>query len=466
MKSTPTKVFFTPYNGKTAAIVSVEQLSDSASVIVPYNFSNSISVSGDGNIAYAGEEKTFKVKINIGEKANSVTDGTYATKAPNVQYRLLVCDQNGNNCDDSSASWSTKETMNPGEYTREGITLQVPDEPAGTKFCIRAQMTPSNSGADTNININNFGGATGLSNKACFTIAKKPSFQVWGGSVYSAGNTKLSQSKKTLGGSVRTFGSWTELGLVGVGKIEGIASGAGTGYANTSDYNAITPSSLGGSNGTKFCNMSTLSFGNNKCDSDWVGGLGSGGILANKSGLVDRFTDTGSGEYTLRRSNNANDITAPIETGTFVYKTPDGSDDFAINNNIVYADIEHSTFADIPKVIIYAKGNINIKCGVERVDAVLIANGNVNTCSDGGSDNDEKRSKQLRVNGSIIARKLILGRTYGAATGNASIVPAEIINYDSSLYLWANNGIRTDGGDSNDYDEVYRAELAHDIMLL
>ena len=94
-------------------------------------------------------------------------------------------------------------------------------------------------------------------------------------------------------------------------------------------------------------------------------------------------------------------------------------------------------FFSIPKLIIYAK-NIKINCEVTKIDAVLIADDNIDTCADIEDVNAEGRSKQLTIFGTVITDTLDLKRTYGAATGTNSAVPAEIINYDTSLYLWAN----------------------------
>ena len=44
----------------------------------------------------------------------------------------------------------------------------------------------------------------------------------------------------------------------------------------------------------------------------------------------------------------------------------------------------------------------------------------------------------MQINGAVIAGgTLRLNRTYGAATGYDSIVPAEVINMDPSWFLWA-----------------------------
>ena len=134
-----------------------------------------------------------------------------------------------------------------------------------------------------------------------------------------------------------------------------------------------------------------------------------------------------------------------------------------INNNIIYED-NYTTLAEIPKLIIYAKGNINISCNVDQIDAVLIAgavdalNAVVDTCYDGGDVKSRARSNQLKVNGAIITNTMVAGRTYGAATGANSEVPAEIVNYDTSLYLWG--APKSNVTSSGKMETVYRTELA------
>ena len=94
-------------------------------------------------------------------------------------------------------------------------------------------------------------------------------------------------------------------------------------------------------------------------------------------------------------------------------------------------------------MIIYAKGNIEINCGVTQIDAILIADGTVYTCgtyTGNGTVSDinevRTRTNRLQVNGAIFSKGLELGRTYGMATGIYSKIPAEIINYDTSIILW------------------------------
>ena len=91
----------------------------------------------------------------------------------------------------------------------------------------------------------------------------------------------------------------------------------------------------------------------------------------------------------------------------------------------------------------------------------MLFRSNVYTCDKEGVNNGvnaSKRSNQLKINGAVIANKMIAGRTYGAATGVNSGTPAEIINYDTSLYLWGSS--RSDVTKTGKLKVVYQTELA------
>jgi hypothetical protein len=118
-------------------------------------------------------------------------------------------------------------------------------------------------------------------------------------------------------------------------------------------------------------------------------------------------------------------------------KVVNSDNDVRIAGNIKYQNDGYGRMEDVPKVIVYTKGNIVIDCQVQQIDAVLIAEKNISTCNS-GDQNAWQNSTQLKINGAVIADNFTLERTYGAATMYNSMVPAEIINYDASLYLWAN----------------------------
>ena len=286
-----------------------------------------------------------------------------------------------------------------------------------------------------------------------------------------------------------TFGSWTELSLVANGPVKGLASGAGLGYARndggglwpnyTFANNEATANYVGngnndyvddvnkdvnlpgGSDNEDFCKMSTLSFANAGCASGSVGDLGGESLNSstnsNKSALIAKFNDTNSAEYTLEPhdDNNYNIGGMEIAKGeTKIITVRNGT--AKITGNIIYVDDSYATMTEIPKLIIYAK-DIEIDCAVERIDAVLIADGDVNTCKS-EDVNLQQNSTQLKINGSVISDTINLNRTYGAATGANSIIPAEIVNYDTSLYLWANQ--RSDITRTGKIMTAYQHELS------
>jgi hypothetical protein len=122
----------------------------------------------------------------------------------------------------------------------------------------------------------------------------------------------------------------------------------------------------------------------------------------------------------------------------------------------------------MPKLVIYSKKNIYIECGVSRIDALIIADDTVVTCNNFEGDltdnnvkkhiNDSQNSNQLLVNGAIIAKRLIANRTYGAATGANSIVPAEIVNFDPTLYQFGGSAV-ADDDTTGRLDVSYMQEL-------
>jgi hypothetical protein len=136
----------------------------------------------------------------------------------------------------------------------------------------------------------------------------------------------------------------------------------------------------------------------------------------------------------------------------------DSERDVHLMSDIHYDDSSsYAAIEDIPKVIIYSKKDINIDCSVQRIDAVLIAEGDINTCTV-ENVNSSSRSNRLVINGATISNTLTLNRTYGAATQYNSIIPAEIINYDSSLYLWGSK--QADATNSGELTEASIRELA------
>ncbi|MBQ3348019.1 hypothetical protein IJG90_00640 [Candidatus Saccharibacteria bacterium] len=373
-------------------------------------------------------------------------------------------------------------------------TYNVFDASAGDYMCFVLSVYPASSGTDKMMQ------SSGddrwfISAPKCVRIAKKPSVQVWGGNVYSNGDMSSYVSQKhnlyqisrynPTSSGVNSFGSWVEEGILANGTITGVASGAAMGRNGTS--------SVYGTTSYDFCtnqialtiaNYSTrrVQCGNNSTN----GGNANIYLLTNlRTALVDyllpsNLTDIGTSSVYL-----SSDTGYEIENSTgrnmrYVYRNGGFSisggyvnanelkvvkinGNVSINGSIKYSeDTVLSSIWQAPKAVIYASGNIYISCNVSQVDAILIAGGTVYTCDtysgSDGSSGAGYRSNQLKINGVVIANKVELGRTYGAAVGDKSGEPAEIFNYDTSGLLWEYS--MSSAGESGTMTTVYVHELA------
>ena len=540
-KTTPTQITFKDSNGiNVGNVITNGDVGNIAKALVPYNYTTSINVDIPDRFS-SGEEGTTDIYIKVNPKGNQYTtnssDEKYATKVNQARIKLVLYvpgagttkngDSNFGNLDSDlcsryggSSICQSKDVPGPGstftfnsdgnldgfEEGKKVGKFYVPDLDAGTEVCVAAANYPSTSGADTNINASG-DGKWNVSDSKCFKIYKKPSLQVWGGSVYSAGklNVPYAAKKHVYGindyginstNSYYVFGSWTELSLVSLKENTGFGSGASMGYVSNSggalspSYNSFNSDGLnpGGSLETSlnFCVRSVLTFANTtsgtslmcKDKTPGLGASGSGTAENNKSSLIARFINISEEEKKKIKYYSVNELSGLVareedqdafdnsgeeliikKGKTVVIDAVNGLSRHyvTIDKNIRYED-GYATLSDIPKLIIYAD-NILIKCAVSRVDAVLIANNNVNTCSDNNLNEDSReRSNQLLVNGTIITHEMNANRTYGAAKGSNSIIPAEIINYDTTLYLWGSN--EADVSESGKLTDTYSHELS------
>ena len=501
--TTPAKVSFETKDVENMiGVVDVSNQGASASADVPYNFTNTISMGEINKTIYAGEDVGIEYEVQVHPRQNNETNGNYATIVKKAKIQVVMCEGEGCTNDKNllPVNGSSQETDLNSSGNKDGYsdpkprtaTVPIPDSSAGTTMCFKSRLYPKEVLNDTTVSVvwgdyprevlDDDGSVIGMdygsyewaeSEERCYKVAKKPSFQVWGGSIYSAKDVGIPLAvKKRLADyndGTYTFGSWAELGVVAGGKITGLASGAGLGYSGLNFW-----ADPGGGGSSNYCDMSTLSFANADCGNNKVGGLGTSSVgSGDKSALVARFSDENADDYKLvkltedkniseldiewRNNDGKIEFSKTEEKKTLVINAGEKGKDIIINENITYKKDGHTSLEDIPKIIIYAK-NIRINCNVTRIDAVLIADGSINDCIDSDNINSKDNSTQLIINGSVIADKLELKRTYGAATGANSIVPAEIINYDSSLYLWANK--QADVTTSGKLTEASTSELA------
>lgn len=320
----------------------------------------------------------------------------------------------------------------------------IGDFPVGTRVCFALSVRPY-----THSDANSWRHSVPI----CIVISKKPKVQVLGGDLIvgrgGTANIVTSSSTKTVGGSARTFGSWSEYGIIASGQVTSMASGAG--YSGGAELNAP-------------CNLSILTFSNvragaaNCVNIDKPGGYSNvrslpdiGSRLVGQTALganpsVDVYSST-TGSYSASGTVTVSASQA-IPVGKWVViNAPDAT--VNITSNIQYTTDTLNSLADIPQVVIIAN-RINIAASVTRVDAWLIASGtqgSIYTCGDvpiATNLNSNVCNQQLVVNGPVVARHIYLHRTAGSdgtssGTSNAADAgrAAEVFNLRPDAYLWA-----------------------------
>lgn len=162
-------------------------------------------------------------------------------------------------------------------------------------------------------------------------------------------------------------------------------------------------------------------------------------------------------------SNYASNTLVIYTTGKLTIDTNicTGSGDCSIGNNGDYLTLQgrnsdwYNNIYSIPQVLIIAKKGIDVKENVNQIDAWLVTDGNVNTCTEFtiGSGSSEQCTNPLIINGPVVAKSLSLNRTAGANPGSGaedtsnvlyknlandgSVTPGEIFNLRPDTLYWA-----------------------------
>lgn len=559
------------------------RVTKTASVYIPYNFNTEVKVTNptSGTTVYQGEPINTKFSWKITKRTNSAISGSaYATTTPSsakyqiVEFITNTAPNDGRLAANDNISISspydyykqiayggrisqiragsdhTNENGNyngdTGTYSNDGI---IPDNEdlVGYKYCVAIGIFPASSHAKGNNN--NKGGAAfsengngmwNISGATCRTIAKKPSFQVWGGSIYTGGNVDTAVAKKIAGAKLgdkstgknpTLYGSWVEYTALVGGNVGGLGTGASLGY----NLNTFAFNYRGGHANTS--NMLDLSYmtvqnktnkpGNSKINATaannaWLAQLyaryrdaaqkfGKGGNTDNgyhvytmDSGMQILYVKT-NGTYnlsqlaglnpgdggkknsdTLRVSwktvakgaasnfDTDNTLVIFVDGGTInidkniCYSNGTGECDYNANpkDNSNYAlQLNNSSLSvdaleKLPQVLIFAK-NIKVDSRVNRIDAWLISDNDINTCT-AGHGNSATCDTALVVNGPLYAKTVNFNRTAGAhgsvndcsaptcdnnnpqarnigGVDDGSIAPAEVFNLRADVYLWAQN---------------------------
>lgn len=298
---------------------------------------------------------------------------------------------------------------------------------------------------------------------SCRTIAKKPSVAIWNGSFMTQGGVATSASPRyndtTLGltgGPITLFGSWSEYMAVVGRDITFFTSGASLArnHANSSS----APRS-----DTNF-DWSSLSVANS-------GKLGKSGITNNSTYLMrlSNFLENRAEQPQL--SDHLGGMMNVSQTRIL---RRDGN--LTITGDLEVNSGSYDNVYQLPQMVIFVHGDLNITSNVEQIDAWLIVDGTINTCSDFVTSSTEADAvnrlkdpctKQLVFNGPVLANRVILNRSFGSdplvvrrGTFNdspAKYNAAEVFNFRSDAYLW---GFSQAGRYGSSYTESYSKELA------
>ncbi len=500
---------FTPQSGKattegkidtSAGMIPGESVA-CATIGHPYNFKLTpvVTVKDDSDqVIYAGTTKSYKAQVKNEKKLDNragtksapideakvitfVTDRSYdesdfgskqSSSDPCDLYNSLV--KSSKDCKSISVADENKQ-INTGATSNliDDIEINIPDSNIGDKFCFTVAIKPSDSG--DGYNINNEWITSGLT---CRAIAKKPTFQVVGGSLYSAQD--ISAATTTKGD--KTYGSWVEYAVVSKGEVKnnkdngGLASGAGNnGIPKPKNTNFAT-------------SRSKLTISNTNASELGKANIDIGDIKDVPAAIRSRYATLESncngsdyyanyvynwtvGHVKEQEEINNNFYYFCNATGDMeINGTPNILDDdhtfmvfyakgdINITNNVHYDGggyIGGAHLYDEPfnpskahQVIIVADGNINIASNVTQVDAWLIAGadndnpggGTIDTCKDHAVGNDiaiDSGCGGLIVRGPVFAKKLILDRTAGMESGESSKEPAEKFILPVEAYYWA-----------------------------
>ncbi len=452
--------------------------SESVDVRIPYNYridNGKVNIKTD--IFFAGETFTLTdAKIDVITAYSETLKETYATKTQSATislYSYYVTPSGSTSAAvlmDSATRSSLNSSSNLEGYTEtffKGKTYSIYDIPAGSNMCLYlvSSIGKSSSNPDSNA-----AEGTYTSPTVCKVIYKKPSFQIWGGSLYTGSSNLKTAYKTNVSGYYNygpnktdkntAFGSWVEYAVV-YGKDQdsaaatGIASGASSSYSKDSKKpgGSLEPTSA------KYCKRAPLTISNTSCASDKITKSGittSSSVLNSIYGLfidghslkstsnnanlsnASTYNEDKRVRYTSAANNTNISASDSLPVGITHVVHSDGT--INITSNLTYENTPLTSISQMPQYIIYAK-NINIACNVTRIDGWVIAkDGTIKTCSDGGDDNSSARSKQLVINGPVIAKSVVFGRTYGAASGKNSVVPAEIFNMTPITNLWSEAG--------------------------
>lgn len=439
---------YSEYNYDLRPTISVGNAVEAGTTVQP---AGSITNSGSTKTPSSIQWQVATFYLDPGVSAIPRSSGGASAQAPSAYY------DTGGARGLSVTTHRTGQTFQSSSSGAQSVTIpgqQVGDLAVGSKVCYTLSVQPRRH--DNN--------EWRHSAPSCATIVKKPKVQVHGGDLSvgkafvgqatpAGSDIVTSRTTRTLGGTARTFGSWVEYGVRANGQISGI--GAGSAYSV-----GLVSATVCGTNLLTFSNTNGVS-----CSaSQRLGYYSSAKSIPSVATAFPVNSSTPEfnslADANLRRvekvTGNITLSGATIGRGDWLVINAEGRT-VTIDGNIRYTSGGLDTINDIPQLVIIAD-RINITQGVNRVDAWLIAtgtNGVINTCSDVATLTAQVCDDQLVVNGPVMAKSLLLRRTYGADNSVSAARPAEIFNLRPDAYLWSIARAQS----ANRIQSVYTREL-------
>ncbi len=274
----------------------------------------------------------------------------------------------------------------------------------------------------------------------CFTILRSPPYvQIWGNDLRTGSSFGATNLNSSAGGSLSAAGgSWVEYAITTPNSVNLLASQSGAINGSSADQSQ----------------WSRLTFANNGSTCQY-------GCFAGPSEL-GRIPDI---RNALTGVSITHQRTGPVSTADIASIAGNLNDvagsnvivtngTITIDQDITYHSTGLSNSQSIPQLILVGR-NINIAPNVTHVDAWLIVDDTINTCS--GIAQADLRSTNcqlpLRINGPVMASQLLLHRTY-SNTADPSAA-AEVINLRGDAYVWANRITKQNGS----WQTTYTTEL-------
>lgn len=331
-------------------------------------------------------------------------------------------------------------TLKPNNYT-------APDNvPVGSKICDTINIVlPVEPGF--------FNNPADRTATFCVTVAKTPYVRFMGNDVFAGGNFQAvnaacnNQANITTNGRALQDGSYAgsvaEYDVFALGKISSFGSASKV---------LVGSGALGDAS-------RSMTFANSEPDASKLGYFGAAQHCIND--YISQYNSSptiaagaynvggrGSGQWHV---TGALSLSGGMPAGGQQVYYADG--DVTITGNLTYP-ATYANAAAIPSLLVITKGNVYVAPTVSQMDGIFVARGNGNTngvfytCwpkNEPASITNACNSNSLTVNGSVLAGRIDLFRSFGATGGtpDARKAAAEQFNFSPELYL--HNVINTSG---------------------